>query len=94
MIKEHFQGQIDFYPQLTDDILAKADFKTVWSGKRLVAGDRLLHAYVYQVGTDNLKAITFVERELNELDARFNFLRMENEIVPVLSFKEDTKSRN
>jgi hypothetical protein len=93
MIADYFKIQIDFYPPIIEEILEKAEFKSVWSGKRIQVGDKLLHAYVYQPGTDDLKAITFLERELHELDNRFNYIRLERDVVPVLSFKEDTKTR-
>ena len=93
MIAENFKPQIDYLPKLTNEVLERAEFKTVWSGKRLQEGDRVLQAYVYVVGTDDLKSISFVERELHELDTRFNFIAMEQDIIPVLSFKEDTKIR-
>jgi hypothetical protein len=93
MIAEQFQEQIQIIPELTDYVLERAEYKTVWSGKRMRSGDRVLYAYVYQKGTDNLKYINFLERELHELDSTFNFIRLEDEIMPVLAFKDDPKNR-
>ena len=90
---EYFKYQIDFYPQLTDYVLERAEYKTVWSGKRMQPGDRVLYAYVYEKNTDNLKYINFLERELHELNSTFNFVKMENEALPILSFKDDPKKR-
>jgi hypothetical protein len=94
MIKDYFKIQIESYPRLTDEVLDRVDFKTVWSGKRMVSGDRVLYALVYVPNTDDLKAITFLERELDEISSRFNFVTFENEGLPILSFAEDTKKRN
>lgn len=93
MIAEQFQNQIQMAPELTEYVLERAEYKTVWSGKRMQPGDRVLYAYVYQKGTDNLKYINFLERELNELDSMFNFVRLEEDVMPVLAFKDDPKSR-
>jgi hypothetical protein len=94
MIKDYFKIQIESYPRLTDEVLDRVDFKTVWSGKRMVSGDRVLYALVYVPNTDDLKAITFLERELDEISSRFNFVSFENEGLPILSFIEDVKKRN
>lgn len=94
MMKDYFKIQIETYPRLTDEVLDRVDFKTVWSGKRMVSGDRVLYALVYVPNTDDLKAITFLERELDEISSRFNFVSFENEGLPILSFTEDTKKRN
>lgn len=94
MIAEYFKNQLLIVQPLIPEIIARAEFKTVWSGKRVQSGDILLQAYVYQTNTDDLKLITFVDRELSELDSRFNFVRMdERDIMPILAFKEDTKNR-
>ena len=94
MIKDYFKIQIESYPRLTDEVLDRVDFKTVWSGKRMVSGDRVLYALVYVPNTDDLKAITFLERELDEISSRFNFVSFENEGLPILSFIEEVKKRN
>ena len=94
MIKDYFKIQIESYPRLTDEVLDRVDFKTVWSGKRMVSGDRVLYDLVYVPNTDDLKAITFLERELDEISSRFNFVSFENEGLPILSFIEDVKKRN
>ena len=93
-MRNYFKEQLDFYPQITEDVLDRAEFKTVWSGKRLQVGDRVVYALVYEINTDDLKAISFVERELDEIGNHFNFIRYENETIPVLSFKNDTKYRD
>lgn len=92
-MKQYFKAQLDYYPTLTQDVLDRAEFKTVWSGKRMQAGDKIVYAYVYLLNTDDLKAITFLERELDEIGTKFKFIRLEDEIMPILAFKEDTKKR-
>lgn len=92
-MREHFKNQIDYYPELTEDVLERAEFKTVWSGKRMQPGDRVVYAYVYLPNTDNLKAISFLERELDEISNKFRFIRLEDDIMPILAFKEDAKKR-
>jgi hypothetical protein len=93
-MKEYFKVQLDYYPTLTQDVLDKAEFKTVWSGKRMQPGDKVVYAYVYLLNTDDLKAITFLERELDEISNKFRFIKLENDIMPILVFKEDTKKRD
>ena len=93
MIKEFFQAQIDYYPALTEDVLDRAEFKTVWSGKRMIPGDRLLYALVYVKNTDDLKMITFLERELEEIGGKFKFIGNRNDL-PIIAFNDDTKKRD
>ena len=93
-MREYFKPQLEFYSQITEDVLERAEFKTVWSGKRLQVGDKVIYALVYVPNTDDLKAISFVERELDENGNTFNFLLFENETIPVLSFKNDKKNRD
>ena len=93
-MKQYFKAQIDYYPKLTQDVLDRAEFKTVWSGKRMQPGDRVVYAYVYVLNTDELKAITFLERELDEVSCKFKFIELDDDIMPILAFKEDTKNRS
>ena len=83
-MRNYFKEQLDFYPQITEDVLDRAEFKTVWSGKRLQVGDKVVYALVYEINTDDLKAISFVERELDEIGNHFNFIKFENETITVL----------
>ena len=54
----------------------------------------VLYALVYALNTDDLKMITFVERELHEMDSRFIFIGFHNKTIPVIKFKEDRKIRD
>lgn len=92
-MKQHFKAQLNYYPTLTKEVLDRAEFKTVWSGKRMQPGDKVVYAYVYLLNSDELKAISFLERELDEISNRFKFLKIEDDIMPILAFKEDTKHR-
>ena len=91
-----FKDQIRAYKAITPDILNQIEYKTVWSGKRMGVGDKVVYAFVYVLNTDDLKAITFLERELDEIASRFKFIRFENENdrMPILAFREDTKRRD
>ena len=93
-MRQYFKFQCDYYPELTQEVLDQAEFKTVWSGKRMNVGDKLVYAFVYVPNTDDLKAITFLERELDEIGSRFRFIRFENENLPILAFIEDPKKRD
>lgn len=93
-MREHFRAQLNYYPALTEEVLERAEFKTVWSGKRMQPGDKVVYAFVYLPNTDDLKAISFLERELDDIASRFRFLRYEDELMPVLAFKEDTRNRD
>jgi len=90
---EYFTEQLNYYPSITEDVLEKIEFKTVWSGKRISVGDKVVYAFVYVLNTDDLKAITFLERELNDIKQTFKFIKMEEGYIPVLAFKNDTKKR-
>jgi hypothetical protein len=92
MIQDYFRSQIDYYPALTSEVLNKAEYKTVWSGKQMTVGDKVLFAFVYVKNTNDLKAITFLERELDEIATLFNFIRLDKDI-PILSFKDDKTKR-
>jgi hypothetical protein len=92
---EHFEKQIDFYPNITEDVLNRVEFKTVWSGKRIAIGDKILYAFVYLLNTDDLKFINFLERELNEVALKFKFVRFdETQTIPILAYREDIKKRD
>lgn len=92
-MRQYFKTQLDYFPELTEDVLDKAEFKRVWSGKRMEVGDKVVYAYVYKLNSDELKAISFLERELDELPSKFKFIKLENDIMPIIAFKEDTKKR-
>ncbi len=93
-MREYFKFQCDYFPYITEDVLDKIEFKTVWSGKRMGVGDKVVYALVYVPNTDDLKAITFLERELDEIGSRFRFVGYENDHLPILTFLEDKKIRN
>lgn len=91
-MKEYFKEQLSVYPVITADVLAKVEYRAVWSGKRIDVGDRVVYAFVFLQGTDDLKLINFLERELNELPQMFTFIKMDPEnFMPILAFKNDTK---
>lgn len=92
-MRQYFKAQLDYYPELTEEVLERAEFKTVWSGKRMQPGDKVVYAYVYLLNTDDLKAISFLEREIDEIPSKFKFIKLENDIMPILAFKEDIKKR-
>jgi hypothetical protein len=93
-MREYFKAQLAYYPEITDEVLERAEFKTVWSGKRMQPGDKVVYAYVYLLNTDDLKAISFLERELDEINTKFKFIKLEDDIMPILAFREDTKKRD
>ncbi len=92
-MREYFKKQVDYYPKLTQEVLDKVEFKTVWSGNRIMPGDIVVYAYVYLLNSDELKAITFLERELDNLHSTFKFIKMENDFIPIIAFKNDIKKR-
>jgi hypothetical protein len=92
-MRQYFKGQIDYYPELTEEVLERVEFKTVWSGKRMQPGDKVVYAYVYLLNSDDLKAISFLERELDEISSKFRFVKLEDDIMPILVFRGDTKKR-
>ncbi len=93
-MREYFKAQLAYYPEITDEVLERAEFKTVWSGKRMQPGDKVVYAYVYLLNTDDLKAISFLERELDEINTKFKFIKLEDDIMPILAFRKDTKKRD
>ena len=56
-MREYFKFQCDYYPTLTQDVIDRVEFKTVWSGKRMGVGDKVVYAFVYQPNTDDLKSL-------------------------------------
>jgi len=88
-----FREQIKVYNEITPDILDKITYKTVWSGKRIDVGDKVLYAFVYPLNSDEYKLATFLERELNELNQKFVFLQYVKGFIPVLKFIGDTLDR-
>jgi len=84
-----FKDQIKAYKTITPDVLERVEYKTVWSGKRIQVGDKVLYAFVYPMNSEEYKLATFLERELNEVALQFTFIQKVNGIIPVLKFKED-----
>jgi hypothetical protein len=63
-----FKDQIKAYKAITSDILNQIEYKTVWSGKRIDIGDKVLYAFVYPLNSEDYKLATFLERELGEVN--------------------------
>ena len=92
-ISEAFKEQINYYRPLTQEVMDKVEFPVMWSGKRMGVGDKVLYAFVYERGGNDLKLITFLERELEEVEKVFNYIEITENYMPILSFKTDTKPR-
>ncbi len=88
-----FREQIKAYKEITPDVLDKITYKTVWSGKRISVGDKVLYAFVYPLNSDEYKLATFLESELTELNDKFVFLQYIKGFIPVLKFKGDNLDR-
>ena len=88
-----FKDQIKAYKSITPDILNQIEYKTVWSGKRIQVGDKVLYAFVYPLNSEDYKLATFIERELNEVGNEFTFIQKIKGIIPVLKYKGDTLER-
>ena len=84
-----FKDQIKAYKAITPDILNQIDYKTVWSGKRIQVGDKVLYAFVYPLNSEDYKLATFLERELDEIEQKFTYIQTINHIIPVLKYKND-----
>jgi hypothetical protein len=92
-MRHYFKDQLEYYPTLTQDIIDRAEYKTVWSGNRLQDGDKIVYAYVYKLNTNDLNVISFLERELDNLGSKFRYIRMEENLMPVLAFNNDVKNK-
>ena len=90
---EEFKDQIKAYKAITPDVLDRIEYKTVWSGKRIQVGDKVLYAFVYPINSDDYKLATFLERELNDIAAEFTFIQKLKGIIPVLKYKGDNLER-
>jgi hypothetical protein len=89
-----FKDQIKAYKAITPDILNQIDYKTVWSGKRIQVGDKVLYAFVYPLNSEDYKLATFLERELDEIEQKFIYIQTINHIIPVLKYKNDILERS
>jgi tyrosine-protein phosphatase YwqE len=92
MIAE-FKDQIKAYKSITPDVLDRIEYKTVWSGKRIQVGDKVLYAFVYPMNSDDYKLATFLERELNDVAQQFIFIQKIKGIIPVLKYRGDNLER-
>jgi hypothetical protein len=92
MVSE-FKDQIRAYKSITPDVLDRIEYKTVWSGKRIQVGDKVLYAFVYPLNSEDYKLTTFLERELNEVTNQFAFIQKIKGIIPVLKYKNDNLER-
>jgi hypothetical protein len=45
-MRQYFKFQCDYYPSLTQDVIDRVEFKTVWSGKRMNVGDNMSNVKV------------------------------------------------
>jgi hypothetical protein len=89
-----FKDQIKAYKSITSDILNQIEYKTVWSGKRIEVGDKVLYAFVYPLNSEDYKLATFLERELGEVNQMFTYLQTIKGIIPVLKYKNDNLVRD
>jgi hypothetical protein len=85
-MRKYFENQLKMTPNIPDDILDKAEFIRVWSGKKLQRNDKIVCAYVLDKN-EELKAIYFIERELDDLSNNFIFKDWYDDFIPILSFK-------
>ena len=88
-----FKDQIKAYKSITPDILNQIEYKTVWSGKRIQVGDKVLYAFVYPLNSEDYKLATFLERELDEVNQLFTYIQTIKGIIPVLKYKSDNLER-
>jgi hypothetical protein len=89
-----FKDQIKAYKAITQDILNQIEYKTVWSGKRIEVGDKVLYAFVYPLNSEDYKLATFLERELDEVNQIFTYVQTIKGIIPVLKYKNDNLVRD
>lgn len=89
-----FKDQIKAYKSITPDILNQIEYKTVWSGKRIQVGDKVLYAFVYPLNSEDYKLATFLERELDEVNQMFTYIQTIKGIIPVLKYKSDNLERS
>jgi hypothetical protein len=89
-----FKDQIRAYKSITPDVLNQIEYKTVWSGKRIEVGDKVLYAFVYPLNSEDYKLATFLERELDEVNQMFVFIQTIKGIIPVLKYKNDNLVRD
>jgi tyrosine-protein phosphatase YwqE len=92
MIAE-FKDQIRAYKSITPDVLDRIEYKTVWSGKRIQVGDKVLYAFVYPMNSEDYKLATFLERELDDVAQQFVFTQKIKGIIPVLKYRNDNLER-
>jgi len=90
---ECFEQQIKLYKRVTADIYDQITFKRVWSGDIIQVGDKVLYAYAFDPEDDGLKLLSVLERELNMIAKKFDFVGYKDNIIPVLKFKTDGKKR-
>jgi hypothetical protein len=93
MVNE-FKDQIRAYNAITTDVLDKIEYKTVWSGKRIQTGDKVLYAFVYPLNSEDYKLATFLERELDEVAQMFVYIQTIKNMIPVLKYRNDTLKRD
>ena len=79
-----FKNQIRAYKAITPEILNQIQYQTVWSGKRIQVGDKVLYAFVYPLNSEDPKLATFLERELHEVNDMFTYIQTIKGIIPVL----------
>lgn len=94
-MREYFKDQIESNRKITKEALEKVEFKRVWSDKFISEGDTVVYSLIYEPNTDDLKFITFLERELDELANNFIVVSdSSNDYgLPILAFKNDPKKR-
>lgn len=90
---EEFKDQIRAYNPITSEVLDRVEYKTVWSGKRIQVGDKVLYAFVYPLNSEDLSLATFLERELDEVSQKFSFIQKIKGFIPVLKFNGDNLER-
>lgn len=80
---ECFENQIATNPEISEEVIAKVEYKRVWSGELIREGDRILYAFVIDEN-ERMLLMSLVEREIPTLSNVFKYHEMHNETVPIL----------
>lgn len=88
-LREAFAEAIQNYGTIPEWALENAIHPYVWSGKKIEPGDKVLYAFVDLEDGDDPVLMDLLEREIDELENKFEFTNeYHSHYVPILKKKK------
>lgn len=92
-LRPYFEYQISYTKTISDFELEQIQYRRVYSGTMIENGDKVLYAFINikpnekDENLNNIKMISLLEREIENLSKQFKFYDWYNDAIPILTKK-------